>query len=399
MNFVKLQIKVIRFFLPQRHKAAKPQRFSVLLSDFESLCLCGKGPLKNFHMKISRFLLSIFLLISNFTYSQSQYELDLKSESWSFSPSIFYFTDIVDDRIDKGSAGQVLIGDKSAKAKFPNSLETDIKNLLSNSLVPDNSKVHLLLSIDKFSLKESGNAAHHKITFEYSMKVFRIINNKRYQLYEVSGMPVLDIKGPYPNPYDRIIRESLRKSIEGFNSWMNSNPDQVLLAQKVVVVYDDAPANSSSPDTILWNNNYKLKWTDFKGKPGSSSFMAESNCVFTYRAIPVVKNRILEIHINLNAAFDKLSSWVRPGQERDTLLAHEQLHFDICELNMRKLREKILSSTFDMMEYGSQIGELFNKAWSDYQMEQQKYDDETEHGIVAEKQEAWQKDVRVRLSK
>ena len=52
-----------------------------------------------------------------------------------------------------------------------------------------------------------------------------------------------------------------------------------------------------------------------------------------------------------------------------------------------------------MIEYGSQIGELFNKAWNDYQLEQKKYDDETEHGIVAEKQQAWQKDVEVRLAK
>jgi hypothetical protein len=352
-------------------------------------------------MKISKVLLVVIFFINNSSYSQTNYELDFKPEKWNFSPALFYFSDIVDDRNDKSNAGQVLIGDKSAKANFQISLETDVKNLLSNTLVHDSLKVPLLLSVEIFSLKETGNAAHHKVIFDYSLKFYRLINNKRYQLYEVNGRPELDIRGPYQNPHEKIIRESLRKAIEGFNSWLNNNPDQNLLVQKVVVIYDSETNNqeSFSKDTILWNENYKLKWSDFKGKPGASTFMAQSNCLFTYRAVPIVKNRTLEIHIDLHAGFEKNSSFVVKGQEKDNLLAHEQLHFDICEVYIRQLRKKIISSTFDMMEYGPQIGELFKQAWNDYQVEQQRYDDETGHGIDTEKQQVWQRDVRERLTK
>jgi hypothetical protein len=106
----------------------------------------------------------------------------------------------------------------------------------------------------------------------------------------------------------------------------------------------------------------------------------------------------LELHINLLACFDKKKSWVRLGQEKDTLLAHEQLHFDICELSVRQLRRKIMDADLDPMEFDKQINKMFEESWYEYQLKQQQYDDETGHGIIAEKQQRWQGEIAKALN-
>jgi len=80
-------------------------------------------------------------------------------------------------------------------------------------------------------------------------------------------------------------------------------------------------------------------------------------------------------------------------QEKDTLLAHEQLHFDICELYVRQLRKKIMEADLDPMEFDKQINKMFEESWKDYQLKQQQYDNETGHGIIADKQLSWQEEI------
>jgi predicted secreted Zn-dependent protease len=125
--------------------------------------------------------------------------------------------------------------------------------------------------------------------------------------------------------------------------------------------------------------------------------MAESNCVFTYKADPQIKDFVLHLRIKMNACFDKNTSWVMENQRKDQLLSHEQLHFDICELHIRNLKKNIVADVTDPMEYDTRIKELFSKAWDAYMDEQEQYDNETEHGILKDKQLEWEKKVKERL--
>ena len=81
------------------------------------------------------------------------------------------------------------------------------------------------------------------------------------------------------------------------------------------------------------------------------------------------------------------------------MLAHEQLHFDICELYKRKLQTNLSQAILDPMNFDSQIQAIFKNGWDEYQLEQKRYDDETEHGIIPEKQKAWEDSVKERLGK
>lgn len=347
-------------------------------------------------MKKTNVLIILSFLTLNLK-AQNIHVLNLIPENWNLNLSLFYITDVLDERSQKNNSGFILSDTKTIPVKFKTSIEGEFKNLIASSVKQDISKIPLILSIEQFYLKETGTTANHKVSLEFNFKFYRIINDKRYKLYETNGKPELVIKGKYLNAQEKIITETLKSVIKNFNEWIIKNPDQPPLADKVVVVLNHTKKNDNSNDTIFWKENYKLKWTDFKGIPGNSQFMAQSNCVFKYKAEPQVKNGIMNLHVELNACFEKRSSWVKEGQQGDTLLAHEQLHFDICELNIRSLKKRIVNASLNPLEFDSQINVIFNEVWNEYQVQQQNYDDETGHGIFSDKQQKWQKEIKIKL--
>ena len=350
-------------------------------------------------MKNKIFVLISLLLSSLFSNAQNRYVLDLKAQKWELKPSIFYIAKIVDNRQDKKNAGEALVGEKIVPIFFPQSLEVDLKNFLDNSLEIDTTAIPLTLSVEKFNLKETGSQSNHKASFNFQVKIYKEKGEQRFQLYESSGNPYFSMHGPFPNPHEKNVASALKSTLTSFNDWINKNADIPPLVNSVKVTFDSESkySNYEKGDTISWKEGYKLNWNDFKGKTRNSSYMAESNCIFTYRAEPEIKDRVLTLHVRLNACFDRLSSWVRQGQDKSALLAHEQLHFDICELYIRLLKKKISETALDPITYDIQIQPIFNEVWNDYQAEQQKYDDETEHGIVVEKQKGWIESVGKRL--
>ncbi|MDQ6527683.1 hypothetical protein [Flavobacterium sp. LHD-85] len=104
-------------------------------------------------------------------------------------------------------------------------------------------------------------------------------------------------------------------------------------------------AYNQEENTILWSNDRKLTWEDFKGVPDSSSqsvlvTVAGTTSVINFE-YKTIKNMMTSYKIE--SIFVKNKSWTITS---DTLvLAHEQLHFDITELYARRIRK-----TFDSLK-------------------------------------------------
>lgn len=351
-------------------------------------------------MKIQLVLLT-FLAFNNFnSFSQKPYVLELKAEKWDLKPEVFYIDKIVDNRQDKKKAGDALVNGKIVDVIFPQSIEKDLLSFIENSMTNDTSKIPLTFSLEKFLLNETGTISNHKAGLTYQIKIYFKKGENNFLLYETSGNPHFIMKGPFQHAHEKNISSALKSTITSFNEWINQNSDLPFLAHSVKITFDPEPRfqDYENGDTIAWNEKYKLTWDDFQGKARASNYMAESNCIFTYRAEPEVSKRILNLRLRINACFDKNNSWVKDGEKKTPLLEHEQLHFDICELYIRMLKNKITSMVLDPLDYNSQIQVAFNEIWNQYQQEQQKYDDETQHGIIKEKQDAWKKKIEAALA-
>lgn len=144
----------------------------------------------------------------------------------------------------------------------------------------------------------------------------------------------------------------------------------------------DFIVSKSDDQKIVWNENRKLNWDDFKGKPTSSNdrIAAMTSTEFIVQTKTNSRNRKVEVLIE--NIFVCNESWVRNDKKNaEGLLEHEQGHFDINEIQTRKLRLKITQNvTIEQVEkFIQEAYQLSNEA-------QNSFDMETNHGIDKLKQ-------------
>ncbi len=154
--------------------------------------------------------------------------------------------------------------------------------------------------------------------------------------------------------------------------------------------------NTSSPDVIYWDDDKKLSWRDFQGKPKASddyriSALTSSGIVH-YRGCKDGK-----IIFKVRAYFEKKTSWVKEEAYNDYILAHEQLHFDVTELFARKLRKSLSERPFLCGEETAfeHYIQQFIKGW---EAKQHAYDFMTRNSMDKQQQKEWERKITMELS-
>lgn len=147
-----------------------------------------------------------------------------------------------------------------------------------------------------------------------------------------------------------------------------------------------------------WEEN--LKWSDFKGTPDHSlPYYATTNSGISSSFDFKVKNGKQELFYWITATFNPQTSWVKPGKENESLLKHEQLHFDITELHARKLRKYISKNDFNPDKLQKQIDRKAKKIKKRTKRMQDRYDRNTQHGTKVKPQEKWEKKIKKKLER
>lgn len=158
--------------------------------------------------------------------------------------------------------------------------------------------------------------------------------------------------------------------------------------------------STSNEVAISWRNNYKLSWEHFKGQPQKNTdavAVTASGITFSY-SLKHRNSEVIDFTANVEAHFYPEKSWYIKERANQYILAHEQLHFDITELHVRKLRHQIsqvkinnfLKKTLDRLHQNS--NEELAKM-------QKLYDTESHNSINTEAQTKWQKFVAKELEK
>ncbi len=144
-------------------------------------------------------------------------------------------------------------------------------------------------------------------------------------------------------------------------------------------------------DTIQWKENSSLKYSDFKSKP-YGSFQGNTYAGITLDFTQDEKG----IHLFLFTIFFCKHSFLKDTSIN--LLNHEQLHFDITEIYKRKLLQQLSQKDFSKEKNSSAvIQKIYNQVNEEMNKEQDRYDKETNHGIISAKQNQWIDSVRAQL--
>ncbi|WP_298427142.1 DUF922 domain-containing protein [uncultured Kordia sp.] len=155
-------------------------------------------------------------------------------------------------------------------------------------------------------------------------------------------------------------------------------------------------------ETITWDANTKLYWGNFQGEPERNSdavAITASGITYGFSSKSYSNSsEIIEYTTSVVAQFYPKKSWYLKERVNDTVLGHEQLHFDITELHARKFRKRIKETKFT-----KNIKEELNKIYAEInislQQMQNEYDNGSDYSRSYEGQIAWQKRVARELRK
>jgi hypothetical protein len=155
-----------------------------------------------------------------------------------------------------------------------------------------------------------------------------------------------------------------------------------------------------SQQRIPWAEGRPLTWKNFEPRKDQG---------FGYRALTfsgIRYNVTTEegmIEIDIECYFIPSKSWVQKGFEKDYLLHHEQLHFDITELHARKMRKAMAEYEMPIGEFmdrklAKELEEVYDSIYEEMVAMQTQYDKETDHSLKREAQQKWEERVASSLA-
>lgn len=150
---------------------------------------------------------------------------------------------------------------------------------------------------------------------------------------------------------------------------------------------------TESETAIIWSENNKLSWIDFKGEPnniGDEVAMTSSSIEFSYTGSNAT------FKFNVLCKFFPYYSWSLKDKQNDYILQHEQLHFDITEWYTRKLIKQIKDKIIYKRDI-AKLNTIVQNNFNELTEVQLKYDKETHHSLNKESQEKWNKHVHEQL--
>ncbi|MBG44059.1 MAG: DUF922 domain-containing protein [Aequorivita sp.] len=151
-------------------------------------------------------------------------------------------------------------------------------------------------------------------------------------------------------------------------------------------------------EKILWNENQKLSWNDFRGKPiPSASFVASTNTGISFQYSYSIKNGDVNVEYSVDSFFSPEGSWYIPQRVNSHILRHEQAHFDISELHARMLRKNLHEKKFTK-RIKSEIEDIYKQVEQKRRAMQTKFDAESDHSRNEEKEIFWQKYIAQQLA-
>lgn len=141
---------------------------------------------------------------------------------------------------------------------------------------------------------------------------------------------------------------------------------------------------------MVWHEDSKLTWSDFKGKkPFFSSAAATTVSGIQYDFYTYRENKEeLKMEYKVTTFFNPNKSWCKHNDVDDVILGHEQLHFDITELYARKLREE-LSELNVTNKVKSDVRKIYSKIILELNQFQAQYDIETDYSRKLFAQKRW----------
>lgn len=138
---------------------------------------------------------------------------------------------------------------------------------------------------------------------------------------------------------------------------------------------------------VIWSDNYKLKYEDFQKTPPTDQNVRKAETAAKIEIKPQSKPDGIEMKIY--CYFKKNESWMRNDYKNQYTLDHEQGHFDIAEIHVRRLRKELQETKVSRVTGGKKIKRICKKHFRNMMSTQREYDNATSYSVREENQKMW----------
>ena len=337
--------------------------------------------------------LALFAIILSPNLANGQKIIQLKLAKLAFVPKGFYIDNVEDERQDTTLIAQVTDSSENETFNLKGGASQSVFAYLSNGLTQNETTTPVTLHISELegTVKKTGDRydVHIVATFKFYFESKELFNLSETGDIEATTGPDAFMES--------FIKESLGNTLKQFGIWWDQNKGKVA-TNPVVKVNVVVGKTMDNPDQIVYNPHIPLTIGDFMGAPdsiGEMLAMTYSGVGFGYAT--KTENSQTVINLTITPFFDRSKSWFKEKGKLPSVLAHEQLHFDIRALQACDLVKAIKAGKFTRKGYVAEFEQLRVQNANDGLAEQDLYDLETYHGTIKDKQEQWAKKVKQRL--
>lgn len=149
-------------------------------------------------------------------------------------------------------------------------------------------------------------------------------------------------------------------------------------------------------DTIHWSATHQVNWASYRG---SITRLGYNNMASTNSGIRIdLKNADpVAWRLNIVTVFNADKSATKTDSS-DYLLNHERNHFNISEIEARRLRRDLMNTPLPQHDAVRIITQVYNKHIAELEKLQDTYDKDTQHSLNHNRQAVWDRWVTEQLN-
>jgi hypothetical protein len=317
-------------------------------------------------------------------------KVELRNSRVGYTPRSFYVSGVVADNEHSDRVGIVKAKGSNEYLELANPAAS-ISKFIMNNVSQDRHQQSITLHIEKldFDFRRTGNAWHLNATVNLAFYA----GDRKLVEFTSGGRGDSNTD---PSDYaEQFIRQTLEADMKKFEPWWAQNRDRIPLEKTVKVNFVIA-ASSADQDCIVYSSQRPLRLSDFRGPPRA---VDQSELAATYSgnkyaySVNTQKGQMV-VNYTITPYFNMAKSWFKHSEANDKVLAHEQLHFDITALKTCEFMAKMRNVTFTQDSYRELLDKIPEELSAETNELQERYDDESNHGIIRSIQVQWEAKVK-----
>lgn len=344
-----------------------------------------------------RRLLMIFLMLAGLRLTaQEKAVMTLKPQPMKYKAAGYYIADVVDDRNETG----IGTARRNTAIVLPEGTAPALKQYLQASFSQDRSGTPITMHITKLEI----NTRQKGSTWLTDADIMFTYYFGDQEIADMGGTASTQ-SGDYNLKYgaDQLQRLT-ESSLKNFGRFWEQNKARVPLTKDIRVNVSIA-TQTDKKGCIVYSNARKLVVADFLApslpekyrRQGAEDIAACTSSGMEKDMHLEVRNSQYELDVSIVPMFSKHESWFREDADAN-VLAHEQNHFDITALQACKLQRDLRNAHLTIDNYQEVLNKLFETRVEEHTAEQDRYDDETAHGTISDKQAAWSRKIAAELN-